>query len=43
MAANERLERIVIATPPVAALSSGTLATHEKDSIEAALEDSKGR
>ena len=32
-----------LATPPVAALSSGTLATHEKDAIEAALTDSKGR
>ncbi len=32
-----------LATPPVAALSSGTLATHEKDAIEAALKDSKGR
>jgi transcriptional regulator with GAF, ATPase, and Fis domain len=32
-----------LATPPVAALSPGTLATHEKDAIEAALKDSKGR
>jgi len=31
-----------LATPPVVALS-GTLATHEKDAIEAALTDSKGR
>jgi len=30
-------------TPPVASLSTGTLATHEKDAIEAALKDSKGR
>jgi len=32
-----------LATPPVAALSTGTLATHEKDAIEAALTHSKGR
>jgi formate hydrogenlyase transcriptional activator len=32
-----------LAPPPVAALSSGTLATHEKDAIETALKDSKGR
>jgi formate hydrogenlyase transcriptional activator len=31
------------ATPPVASFSTGTLATHEKDAIEAALKDSKGR
>jgi len=31
------------ATAPVASLSTGTLATHEKDAIEAALTDSKGR
>ena len=30
-------------TAPVASLSTGTLATHEKDAIEAALKDSKGR
>jgi len=30
-------------TPAVASLSTGTLATHEKDAIEAALTDSKGR
>jgi formate hydrogenlyase transcriptional activator len=30
-------------TAPVASLSTGTLATHEKDAIEAALMDSKGR
>ena len=32
-----------LATPPLAPLSSGTLATHEKDAIEAALTESKGR
>jgi formate hydrogenlyase transcriptional activator len=32
-----------LATPPVVSLSAGTLATHEKDAIEAALKDSKGR
>jgi transcriptional regulator with GAF, ATPase, and Fis domain len=31
------------ATPPIVRLSPGTLATHEKDAIEAALNDSKGR
>ena len=31
------------ATAPVASLATGTLATHEKDAIEAALTDSKGR
>jgi formate hydrogenlyase transcriptional activator len=31
------------ATEPVASLSSGTLATHEKDAIEVALTHSKGR
>ncbi|HLQ04072.1 MAG TPA: Fis family transcriptional regulator, partial [Verrucomicrobiae bacterium] len=31
------------ATAPVASLSTGTLATHEKDAVEAALKDSKGR
>jgi transcriptional regulator with GAF, ATPase, and Fis domain len=30
-------------TAPVASLSTGTLATHQKDAIEAALKDSKGR
>ena len=30
-------------TPPVTSLSTGTLVTHEKDAIEAALKDSKGR
>ena len=30
-------------TAPIASLSTGTLATHEKDAIEAALKDSKGR
>jgi PAS domain S-box-containing protein len=30
-------------SPAVASLSTGTLATHEKDAIEAALTDSKGR
>ena len=29
--------------PPVASLSTGTLATHEKEAIEAALTESKGR
>jgi transcriptional regulator with GAF, ATPase, and Fis domain len=32
-----------LATAPVASLSSGTLATHEQDAIEAALTHSKGR
>jgi transcriptional regulator with GAF, ATPase, and Fis domain len=32
-----------LGTAPVASLSSGTLATHEKDAIEAALTHSKGR
>jgi transcriptional regulator with GAF, ATPase, and Fis domain len=31
------------ATAPIVRLSTGTLATHEKDAIEAALNDSKGR
>jgi formate hydrogenlyase transcriptional activator len=31
------------ATPPVASLSNGTLAAQERDAIEAALEESKGR
>jgi transcriptional regulator with GAF, ATPase, and Fis domain len=31
------------ATAPIPPLSTGTLATHEKDAIEAALNDSKGR
>ena len=30
-------------TAPATSLSSGTLATHEKDAIEAALKESKGR
>ena len=30
-------------TTPVASLSTGSLATHQKDAIEAALKDSKGR
>jgi PAS domain S-box-containing protein len=30
-------------TPPVPSLSTGTLASHEKDTIEAALKESKGR
>ena len=32
-----------LGTPSVASLSTGTLATHKKDAIEAALEESKGR
>ena len=32
-----------LGTAPVAGLSTGTLATHEKDAIEAALTESKGR
>jgi formate hydrogenlyase transcriptional activator len=32
-----------LGTAPVASLSTGTLATHEKDAIEAALTQSKGR
>jgi formate hydrogenlyase transcriptional activator len=32
-----------LGTAPVASLSTGTLATHEKDAIEAALTHSKGR
>jgi transcriptional regulator with GAF, ATPase, and Fis domain len=32
-----------LGTAPVASLSTGTLATHEKDAIEAALTESKGR
>jgi len=32
-----------LATAPVASLSTGTLATHEKNAVEAALKDSKGR
>jgi DNA-binding NtrC family response regulator len=32
-----------LGTAPVASLSTGTLATHEQDAIEAALKDSKGR
>src|SRR2546428_206806 len=32
-----------LGTPPMASLSTGTLAAHEKDAIEAALKDSKGR
>jgi formate hydrogenlyase transcriptional activator len=32
-----------LATPPVISRSAGTLATHEKDAIEAALKDSQGR
>jgi formate hydrogenlyase transcriptional activator len=32
-----------LGAPPMASLSTGTLATHEKDGIEAALKDSKGR
>ncbi len=32
-----------LGTAPVASLSTGTLATHEKDAIEAALKNSKGR
>jgi PAS domain S-box-containing protein len=32
-----------LASPPVASLATGTLATHEKDAIEAALKESKGR
>jgi transcriptional regulator with GAF, ATPase, and Fis domain len=32
-----------LATAPVASLATGTLATHEKDAIEAALTDTKGR
>ncbi len=32
-----------LGTAPVTSLSTGTLATHEKDAIEAALKDSKGR
>ena len=32
-----------LATAPVASLPTGTLATHEKDAIEAALRDSRGR
>ena len=32
-----------VGTAPVASLSAGTLATHEKDAIEAALTHSKGR
>jgi len=32
-----------LGTPPMASPSTGTLAAHEKDAIEAALKDSKGR
>ena len=32
-----------LGTAPVASLSTGTLATHEQDAIEAALTESKGR
>jgi DNA-binding NtrC family response regulator len=32
-----------LGTPPLPSLSPATLATHEKDAIEAALKDSKGR
>jgi DNA-binding NtrC family response regulator len=37
------LSRRSVPTPPPASLPTGTLATHEKDAIEAALKDSKGR
>ena len=32
-----------LGTAPVTSLPTGTLATHEKDAIQAALKDSKGR
>jgi len=32
-----------LGTPPVTSFSTGTLATHKRDAIEAALKDSKGR